>query len=133
MNTMITRLTTLLTIGIITVHCGHTQNDDFKNWDKDNDGVINYTEFESGMKDEGLFTRYDTSGDGVIDQEEWKQARKSSEYIKEGYFTSWDQDNNGSLSKHEFIKGAYETWDTNGNDGIDTLEYNNNYADWITY
>ncbi|HYH21392.1 MAG TPA: hypothetical protein VD995_22515 [Azospirillum sp.] len=49
-------------------------NDYFAAWDRDRNGWLSDREFGSGMQQAGLFRDWDGNNDGVIDRDEWTTA-----------------------------------------------------------
>lgn len=77
---------------------------DFDTWDADGNAGINYTEWDAGFGDEGVFDDWDANDDNMLTDVEYN----------EGVFNSYDRNDDGMLDDNEW--GLYE--DDAGDNGF---------------
>lgn len=84
--------------------------------DKDNNGSISKTEFESHIGDR-FFGKMDRNSDGMIDESEFSGSRFGSK------LSELDRDGDGRLIKAELFDGLFEKFDTNHDMVLDKDEW----------
>lgn len=84
--------------------------------DKDNNGSISKTEFESHIGDR-FFGKMDRNSDGMIDESEFSGTRFGSK------LSELDRDGDSRLTKAELYNGLFEKFDTNRDMVLDKDEW----------
>lgn len=84
--------------------------------DKDNNGSISKTEFESHIGDR-FFSKMDRNSDGMIDESEFSGTRFGST------LSELDRDGDNRLTKAELYNGLFEKFDTNRDMLLDKDEW----------
>ena len=69
---------------------------DFIDWDGDEDGLIDESEWTEGWGDNAAFDEWDEDEDGLLSEEEYGR----------GVFGTYDEDDDGFLDEDEY--GAFE-------------------------
>ena len=69
---------------------------DFIDWDGDEDGLIDETEWNEGFGDNAAFAEWDEDEDGLIDEDEYSA----------GVFDTYDENDDGLLDEEEY--GLFE-------------------------
>lgn len=77
----------------------------FNDWDADANGVINQSEWNSGLAQNDLFGTYDANDDGVLDEQEWGDIGTNLG------FNEWETDNQEGISENEFGTGLWGEYD----------------------
>ena len=108
--------TTLLTAGLsMDVQAAGRDRPTFEYLDSDDNGAISTEELVARLSGrpitpEMMLQRFDTDGSGSIEQQEFESARSNAKAGRSQRsaerFTSLDADNDGQLSKDEFISAA---------------------------
>lgn len=80
----------------------HAVENDFGAWDADGDGLIGFSEWDTGFDDEGLYSDWDADGDGALTEDEYG----------DGVFGLYDENDDGVWSEEE-----YNTWQDDAGDG----------------
>lgn len=104
--------------------------DGFREWDRDQDGYITDYEFQVQLQSQEYFKTFDFNEDGMLDREEWAATCRKCDYLKDQYFKKWDIDGNNYLYEDEFIKGVYNTWDSDSDGYLGHTEYAAYHVDW---
>mgnify|MGYP006302286453 FL=1 len=63
--------TATLALGLSAAGAVAQDRDWMESWDSDGDGVLNQSEWNAGLEDEGVFGNYDMNADGALDDDEW--------------------------------------------------------------
>lgn len=134
-NLSIKSMMIFLSIVVVT-SCNHKSNLTFEDWDKDNDALIDYKEFEQAFLT-NYYNDWNLNDDKYLDDED----------LLTSTFNIWDLDDNDRLSEKEWIMGfdyyygnyvvsAYEVIDED-NDGFisykeyyDVLDETDFYLEW---
>jgi Ca2+-binding EF-hand superfamily protein len=101
----------------------------FDQWDENNDSELSELEFRQGFENAGWFDNWDTDNDGNLGNDELAQSYETwkgdqdilgIETFGEQY---WDVNEDGQVSREEFVQMTMERWDVNGDESIDIGEY----------
>ncbi len=65
---------------------------DYKTWDADKSGSVDYNEWDSGFNSKEHFSRWDTDKNGSLSDKEYG----------EGLYHSYDRDKSGDLNEDEY-------------------------------
>lgn len=65
---------------------------DYRTWDANKSGTLEYNEWDTGFDNNGLFTTWDTDKDGSLSDEEYGQ----------GVYNSYDRDKSGDWNEDEY-------------------------------
>jgi hypothetical protein len=97
----------------------------FEEWDKDENLVITKEEFKDGYIMSEYFSLWDANDDNFIAEDELKHAWKTyyMDLDNDGVFEEWDINVDGTLSRDEFIEGAFTIYDNDGDGDIEYAEY----------
>ena len=91
-----------------------------EDWDTDASGDVSREEWNTGMRNQGMFDEWDSDSDGLLTEDEFNEGLAASgDYDYQG----WDSDNDGLLSQDETSEGLYDTYDENGDQRIDEPEF----------
>ncbi|WP_421684086.1 hypothetical protein HKW98_06630 [Stutzerimonas urumqiensis] len=74
---------------------------EFDEWDADNSGVLNFSEWDAGFNDENLMTGWDSDKDGMLSNDEYSQ----------GIYNSYDADGSGDWNEEEYNGFADDSGD----------------------
>lgn len=116
------------------ISCEQRNDYAYEDWDTDNDGVINNSEFDTRWNEMGYYDTWDRNADGRINEEEWNSG-VSDNYpnfdpnASGNNYSGWDRDGDGLLDKREFGEGNYSLWDSNNDGNIQDTEYKEWYRD----
>lgn len=106
----------------------------YDGWDTDDDGYLNERELN-----EGVYGALDEDNNNVLDENEWdaySSIYSETRATEIGDFDSWDMDNDGYLASDEFMSKngeifRYSDWDQSGDDRLDKTEFNQgSFALW---
>lgn len=88
-------------------------SDRFDEWDVDGDGVVDESEYSTG-----LFGTFDANSDSNITEEEWDdQFGNASAGLDRDWFDIWDVNDDGVLDQNEVSAGLYDYHDAD-DDGL---------------
>lgn len=91
-----------------------------EDWDTDASGDVSREEWNTGMRNQGMFDEWDSDSDGLLTEDEFNEGLAAGgDYDYQG----WDSDNDGLLSQDETSEGLYDTYDENGDQRIDEPEF----------
>lgn len=94
-----------------------SQGVDLSAWDENHDGMVSQEEWAEAFASEGIFDQLDENNNGIFDVEE------SNDDLFE-YDLSWDLDDGGHIERQEFLLGAFNEYDEDGDDRLDAQEFN---------
>lgn len=104
---------------------------DFGEWDANEDGVINESEYALGFENDGIFEKWDANEDEVLDKDEFGEM----------FYTLFDVDENDELTVAEFDQGvdsffgeqavnlSIPRWDADGDGIISRYEFSQTAGD----
>lgn len=95
----------------------------FSTWDTDADASLTEDEFNTGLTQENVWTRFDADADDALNQQEFDGAFADSEWYVDGLFTEWDADGDGNLTEDEWESGLFTALDADDDDNIQEDEY----------
>ena len=84
--------------------------------DANQDAALAPPEFDRWIQDTNAYGRFDDDDDGVISRHEYTKAVEAR-YETDEYFFAFDLDQNGTLSRDEFVGGLFRMYDIN-RDGV---------------
>jgi hypothetical protein len=88
--------------------------------DVNQDASLAPAEFDRWVIDTNAYARFDDNDDGVISRDEYNKAVEER-YEGDDYFIAFDLDQDGSLSRNEFVGGLFRMYDIN-RDGLLTQD-----------
>ena len=110
---------------------GFASTDYYDDWDADDDGILDDDELG-----DGLFDTWDANDDDIIDTNEYNYGLYDEFGDDYAEFSSWDTDGNNEISDDEFDEaynnsGIYNNWDSDGNNEINDTEATEGVFSWF--
>lgn len=123
MNNLISKTVLIILSVIVSASCSRREDLSFNDWDKDNDNLINKTEFIDVFSS-NYYDDWDQNDNAYLDDEDFLTST----------FRVWDEDENEYIEEEEWVVGFdymygdyiiddYEAIDTDNDGYIEYLEY----------
>ena len=99
-------------------------------WDQNADSSLDQQEFQTGFDESGAFGGWDANDDDMLSQDEFDAGiGENNEEFQTRFgndaFSEWDANEDDSLSNDEFNEGVYSSYDEDESGTIEESEFSN--------
>lgn len=95
----------------------------YSDWDADQSGGIDNTEFDKGLNGLKIYDGWDKSPENGMTREDFSSAYGDREWGNDETFDAWDTDRDAQLTRQEWRSGTYSAYDSDANEELDEQEF----------